>query len=88
MSVNKRSLSLGINVKDVRNLPKVGRHISAFLKSVDHDHGPFDVNIAASVEPTEAAAIGPVELPAADDKPPQEFEVVYLVGGEREEDED
>lgn len=71
--VIKRALSIGINVKDIRKLPKVGRDIAKFLKSVDHDHGPFDVNIALSVEPTEAGAIGPIELGAQT----QGIEVIY-----------
>jgi hypothetical protein len=74
----KRTLSIGINVKDVRKLPKVGVDIAKFLKSVDIDHGPFDINIAVSVEPTEAGIIGPIEFPKAGDELPQTIEIVYV----------
>jgi hypothetical protein len=78
----KRNLSIGVNVKEAGNLPKVGRHLAAFLKTVDHDHGPFDVNIAVSVEPTDASAIGPIELPQGDEEMPQTIEIVYMDRGD------
>lgn len=78
----KRTLSIGINVSDVRKLPKVGRDIAAFLKSVDHEHGPFDVNIAVSVEPTEATAIGPIEY----EPKTQVIEVIYEKADEEDEE--
>ncbi|MGF9711675.1 hypothetical protein [Paenibacillus naphthalenovorans] len=74
-----RALTIGINVNDARKLPQAGRHLAAFLKSVDHDHGPFDINVVVSVEPTVTSAIGPVELPA-DDGADQTVEVIMLGG--------
>lgn len=79
---SRRSLTVGINVGDVRRLPQVGRHLAAFLKTVDHDHGPFDINLAVSVEPTVAGAIGPVEFPNSSDDLAPQIEVIYVDGGE------
>jgi hypothetical protein len=46
-----RHMTLGINVENVADLPKAGRQMAAFLKSVDHDHGPFEIDIVVSVNP-------------------------------------
>jgi hypothetical protein len=68
---SKRALSIGINVSALDKLPKAGVFVARFLKSVDGDHGPFDVNIAISVEPTEDARIGSIEFPRAGEETPR-----------------
>jgi hypothetical protein len=78
---SKRALSIGVNVSALDKLPKAGVFVARFLKSVDDDHGPFDVNIAISVEPTEESRIGPIEFPngsAGNDT--QTIEIVYVNG--------
>lgn len=72
-----RTLSIGINVDAASKLPKVGEYVAKFLTNLTEKHGLFTVNIAVSVEPTEASAIGPVE-PTNDDDGYSEMEIVFI----------
>lgn len=61
--MGKRQISVGINVTNAEDLPKVGGYLAKFLDRVDIPHGPFDVDIVLSVEPTDATGIGPANIP-------------------------
>lgn len=56
MTQIKRKLAVGISVTGVKELPSAGRKLAEFLRSVDHDHGPFEIDIAVSVGAAEAPA--------------------------------
>jgi hypothetical protein len=81
-----RTLALGINVSEADQLPKVGRYLAKFLTEIDHPHGPFDLNLVVSVNPTDASAIGPVEIPTTQDEPQITVEIVQVddIDGEEE----
>jgi hypothetical protein len=74
-----RRLTLGINVNDAGDLQKAGRQLDRFLKQIDYAHGPFDLDMAVSVNPIKGAP--PAEevfvKPDGDD-----YEIVVIVDGE------
>jgi hypothetical protein len=74
-----RRLSLGINVKQPKDLRSAGRYLNGFLKEIDHEHGPFDIEIGLSVNGNPPQASPP-------DEP--KYEIVFIPddGGDYEEE--
>jgi hypothetical protein len=72
--MNERKISVGINVKSPANLPQLGERLAAFFRALEPEIGPFDVSLAVSVNPTDAAAIGPIEYP----KDERDIEIVFI----------
>lgn len=77
-----RTMMIGINVDSADRLPRVGRQLAAFLKSIDHDHGPFDVKLAVAVEPTKESEIEPFEFPDNTDGLTERPVEVFLISGD------
>lgn len=44
-----RTISVGLNVEDAAQLPKLGDQLARFLRKLDAEHGPFDVVIGIAV---------------------------------------
>ncbi|GGF88160.1 hypothetical protein [Paenibacillus abyssi] len=79
---NERKISVGINVKSAASLPRLGAQLQAFFSAIEEYVGPADINLAVSVNPTPAAAIGPIEYPQ---EPPRDIEIIFVPDeGERD----
>jgi hypothetical protein len=72
----ERRIALGVNVKDAKELPQVGRYLSRFIKEIDGDHGPFNLTVELIVAPMGTSALPPAEIPKDDDKP--NVEITYI----------
>ena len=58
VSAVKRKITLSIGVNDAQELPKLGRHLNAFFREVDDNHGTFDIDIELIVNWPESLARG------------------------------
>lgn len=76
-----RRLSLGVTVKDAKELRASTKTLTEFIKRIDHDHGPFDVEVGVSV------GVSPAPAQSRKSLEDQIIEVIYVDGPEDDDGE-